>query len=332
MEIKMREAYIFDAVRTPRGLGKKKGSLYEVAPIELLMTVFKAMEQRNHLDTSQVEDVVLGCVTPIGEQGADIARIAALYAGWDVKVPGVTLNRFCASGLETCNLCAAKIIAGIEDLVVAGGVESMSRVPMGTDGGAWYQDPRVNSALAFIPQGVSADLIATLEGFTREDVDRFALRSHQKAAHAAREGYFKKSMIPVKDINGIVILDHDELIRADASLEAMAGLKPSFAVPGQMGFDDTALKKYPKLEKINHVHHAGNSSGIVDGAALFLIGSKEKGEELGLKPRAKFKSMAVVGEEPTIMLTGPIPATRKALQKAGMTTFLKSMKRLHRSF
>lgn len=314
----MRDAYIFDAVRTPRGLGKKKGLLYEVAPIELLMTVFKALEQRNNLDTSQVEDVVLGCVTPIGEQGADIARIAALYAGWDVKVAGVTLNRFCASGLEACNLCAAKIIAGIEDLVVAGGVESMSRVPMGSDGGAWFQDPRVNTALAFIPQGVSADLIATLEGFSREDVDRFALRSHQKASHAAREGYFKKSMISVKDINGIVILDHDELIRADASLEAMAALKPSFAVPGQMGFDDTALKKYPKLEKINHVHHAGNSSGIVDGAALLLIGSKEKGEALGLKPRAKFKSMAVIGEEPTIMLTGPIPATRKVLKKAGM--------------
>jgi acetyl-CoA C-acetyltransferase len=315
----MRDAYIFDAVRTPRGLGKKKGRLYEVSPIELLMTVFKALEERNHLDTSQVEDVVLGCVTPIGEQGADIARIAALYAGWDVNVAGVTLNRFCASGLEACNLCAAKIIAGLEDLVVAGGVESMSRVPMGSDGGAWYQDPRVNTALGFIPQGVSADLIATLEGFTREDVDRFALRSHQKAALAAREGYFKESMIPVTDINGIVILDHDELIRADASLEAMAGLQPSFAVPGQMGFDDTALKKYPQLEKINHVHHAGNSSGIVDGAALLLIGSKEKGAALGLKPRAKFKSMAVTGEEPTIMLTGPIPATRKALQKAGMT-------------
>lgn len=315
----MGDAYIFDAVRTPRGLGKKTGRLYEVSPIELLVTVFKALEKRNHLDTSQVEDVVLGCVTPLGEQGADIARIAALYAGWDVKVAGVTLNRFCASGLEACNLCAAKIMAGFEDLVVAGGVESMSRVPMGSDGGAWYQDPRVNTALGFIPQGVSADLIATLEGFTREDVDRFALRSHQKAALAAREGYFKASMIPVTDINGIAILDHDELIRADASLEAMAGLKPSFAVPGQMGFDDTALKKYPQLEKINHVHHAGNSSGIVDGAALLLIGSKKKGAALGLKPRAKFKSMAVTGEEPTIMLTGPVPATRKALQKAGMT-------------
>ncbi|UCD90912.1 MAG: acetyl-CoA C-acetyltransferase [Desulfobacterales bacterium] len=315
----MRDAYIFDAVRTPRGLGKTKGSLYEVSPIELLMTVFKSLKERNHLDTSHVEDVVLGCVTPVGEQGANIARIAALYAGWDVKVAGVTLNRFCASGLEACHLCAAKIMAGIEDLVVAGGVESMSRVPMGSDGGAWYQDPKVNNAISFIPQGVAADLIATLEGFTREDVDRFALISHQKAAHATREGYFNKSMIPVKDMNGIVILDHDELIRDDASLAAMADLNPSFAVPGQMGFDDTALRKYPWLEKINHVHHAGNSSGIVDGAALFLIGSKEKGRMLGLKPRAKFKSMAVIGEEPTIMLTGPIPATKKALKKANMT-------------
>ena len=315
----MRDAYIFDAVRTPRGLGKKKGSLYEVPPVELLVTVFKALEERNNLDTSQIEDVVLGCVTPVGEQGADIARIAALYAGWDVKVAGVTLNRFCASGLEACNLCAAKIMAGLEDLVVAGGIESMSRVPMGSDGGAWYQDPRVNNALSFIPQGVSADLIATIEGFTREDVDRFALRSHQKAANATKKGYFEKSIKPVKDINGIVILDHDELIREDASMEAMSGLNPSFVIPGQMGFDDTAMKKYPKLEKINHVHHAGNSSGIVDGAALLLIGSKEKGKELGLRPRAKFKSFAVIGEEPTIMLTGPIPATKKALKKAGMT-------------
>jgi len=315
----MRDAYIFDAVRTPRGLGKKKGSLYEVSPIELLMTVFKALEERNRLDTSQIEDVILGCATPIGEQGADIARIAALYAGWGVKIAGVTLNRFCASGLEACNLCAVKIMAGIEDLVVAGGVESMSRVPMGSDGGAWYQDPKVNNAISFIPQGISADLIATLEGFTREDVDQFALMSHQKAAHATREGYFKHSMIPVRDINGIILLGYDELIREDASLEAMAGLNPSFVIPGQMGFDDTALRKYPKLEKINHVHHAGNSSGIVDGAAVLLIGSEEKGKELGLKPRAKFKSMAVVGEEPTIMLTGPIPASRKALKKAGMT-------------
>ncbi len=227
----MRDAYIFDAVRTPRGLGKKKGSLYEVPPIELLITVFKALEERNHLDTSQIEDVVLGCVTPVGEQGADIARIAALYAGWDVKVAGVTLNRFCASGLEACNLCAAKIMAGLEDLVVAGGVESMSRVPMGSDGGAWYQDPRVNNALSFIPQGVSADLIATLEGFTRKDVDRFALMSHQKAANATTRGYFRKSIIPVKDINGIVILDHDELIREDASMEAMSSLNPSFVIP-----------------------------------------------------------------------------------------------------
>lgn len=315
----MKDAYIFDAVRTPRGLGKKKGALYEVSPIELLVTVFQAIEERNHLDTSQIEDVILGCVTPIGEQGADIARIAALYAGWDIKVAGVTLNRFCASGLEACNLCAAKVMAGLEDLVVAGGVESMSRVPMGTDGGAWYQDPNVNNALSFIPQGVSADLIATLEGFTREDVDRFALRSHQKAAYAKKEGYFKKSMIPVRDINGTVILDHDELIREDASMDALAGLKPSFDIPGKMGFDDTALRKYPMLEKINHVHHAGNSSGIVDGASLLLIGNKEKGNALGLKPRAKFKSMAVIGEEPTIMLTGPIPATKKALKKAGMT-------------
>lgn len=314
----MRDALIFDAVRTPRGIGKHKGSLHEVTPLQLLRTVFVALQNRNQLDTSQVEDVVLGCVTPVREQGADIARTAVLYSGWDTRVAGVTLNRFCGSGLEACNLCAMKIQSGAEDLVVAGGVESMSRVPMMSDGGAWFMDPTANHELAFIPQGISADLIATLEGFSRTDVDQFAVNSHQKAAHAAKNGHFNQSIIPVNDINGNLLLDHDELVRPETNLESLGNLRPSFAKPGQVGFDDTALRKYNHVEHINHVHHAGNSSGIVDGAGLLLIGSEEKGREMGLKPRARVKAMAVVGDEPTIMLTGPVPASWKVLQKAGM--------------
>ncbi|MCQ4322241.1 acetyl-CoA C-acetyltransferase [Stutzerimonas stutzeri] len=314
----MTEAMIFDAVRSPRGKGKNDGALHELSPVQLLRNLFDALRERNDLDTSHVDDVVLGCVTPVGEQGADIARTAVLYSGWDERVAGVTQSRFCASGLESVNLAAQKVRSGWEDLVVAGGVESMSRWPMGTDGGAWAMDPRVNSALGFAPQGIGADLIATLEGFSREDVDAFAVRSHQRAAQARAQGRFARSIVPAHDINGLSVLDHDETVRPDTTLQTLAGLKPSFAQMGAMGFDATAMAKYTTVEEINHVHHAGNSSGIVDGAALVLVGSEEKGRALGLKPRARIVSTAVIGAEPTIMLTGPGPASRKALQKAGM--------------
>ncbi|AMP16108.1 acetyl-CoA C-acetyltransferase [Collimonas pratensis] len=315
----MTDAYIFDSVRTPRGKGKKDGSLHQVTPVNLLAQLLHALEQRNHLDTSQVDDVVLGCVTPVGEQGADIARTAVLYAGWDQSVAGVTQSRFCASGLESVNLAAMKVMSGQEQLVVAGGVESMSRWAMGSDGGAWFMDPRVNQSTGFAPQGIGADLIATLENFSRSDVDNFALQSQKKAAHARAEGYFKKSLVPVTDLNGLVVLDHDEYIRAQTTIDNLAGLNPAFEQIGQMGFDATALRKYTTVEKINHVHHAGNSSGIVDGAALVLVGSKEMGEKLGLKPRARIVATAVTGSEPTIMLTGIAPAARKALAKAKMS-------------
>ena len=315
----MREAYVYDAVRTPRGKGKKDGSLHEVTPVHLLANLLWALRDRNQLDTAQVDDVVLGCVTPVGEQGADIARTAVLYAGWDQSVPGVTQSRFCASGLESVNLAAMKVLSGQEDLVVAGGVESMSRWPMGMDGGAMAMDPRVNHAMGFAPQGIGADLIATLEGFSRTDVDTYAAQSQRRAAAAQADGRFERGIVPVKDINGVTVLDRDETIRGDTTPESLSALKPSFASMGQMGFDATALRKYPTVEQINHVHHAGNSSGIVDGSALVLVGSKEKGEELGLKPRAKIRSVAVTGSEPTIMLTGPGPASHKALKKAGMS-------------
>lgn len=314
----MAEAYIFDAVRTPRGKGKKDGSLHEVTPIHLLKTLFDALKSRNHLDTSLVDDVVLGCVTPVGEQGADIARIAVLYAGWAESVAGVTQSRFCASGLESVNIAAMKVMSGQEDLVVAGGIESMSRWAMGSDGGAMVMDPRVNGGIDFVPQGIGADLIASLEDFSRADVDNFASRSHQRAAAAQAAGYFNKTRIAVKDINGLTVLDHDETIRPATTAETLASLKPSFEQMGQMGFNATALRKYTTVEKINHVHHAGNSSGIVDGAALMLIGSKEAGIKMGLKPRAKIKTCQVIGSEPTIMLTGIGPASKKALKKVGM--------------
>lgn len=315
----MTEAYIYDAVRTPRGKGKKDGRLHQVTPVHLLGNLLHALQQRNQLDTALVDDVVLGCVTPVGEQGADIARTAVLYAGWDQSVPGVTQSRFCASGLESINLAAMKVMSGQENLVVAGGVESMSRWAMGSDGGAWFMDPRVNQMTGFAPQGIGADLIATLEGFTREDVDRFAVQSQQRAARARAEGRFAKSLVPVKDLNGMVVLDHDETIRPDTTLDTLGALKPSFEQMGQMGFDATALRKYTTVERIHHVHHAGNSSGIVDGAALTLIGSRAIGERLGIKPRARIVATAVTGSEPTIMLTGIAPASRKALAKAGMT-------------
>ncbi len=313
------EAYIFDAIRTPRGKGKKSGALYEVSPIDLIVTLMREIEARSNLDTSQVDDVVLGCVTPIGEQGADIARTAAIYAGWHVDTPGMQINRFCASGLETVNVAAMKVRSGWEDFVVAGGVESMSRVPMASDGGAWFMDPRVNNATHFVPQGISADLVATIEGFSREDVDRFALQSQKRAAYAREQGYFDRSLVPVKDASGLTILAEDEFIRPDTTMEGLGSLNPAFAMMGEMGFDAVAQQRYPEVERINHVHTAGNSSGIVDGAALALVGSKEKGEALGLKPRARIRAAALVGTEPTIMLVGPAPASKKALKQAGMT-------------
>ena len=315
----MTEAYIFDAVRTPRGKGKKDGALYSVKPVDLVVGLLKALETRNRLDTAQVDDVVLGCVTPVGDQGADIAKTAVLAADWAECVAGVQLNRFCASGLEAVNMGAMKVRSGFEDLVVVGGVESMSRIPMGSDGGAWAMDPATNMHTNFVPQGVGADLIATLEGLTRSDVDAFAQRSQQKAARASADGSFAKSLIPVTDQNGIVLLDRDEFIRGDSTLEGLGKLKPSFEMMGQMGFDATALRKYSHVERIEHVHTPGNSSGIVDGAALMLIGSEAKGKELGLKPRARIVATAVTSTDPTIMLTGPAPATRKALAKAGLS-------------
>jgi len=314
----MTEAFIYDHVRTPRGKGKKDGSLHQATPVWLLRGLLRSLQQRLDLDTSLVDDVVLGCVTPVGEQGADIARTAVLDAGWAESVAGVTLSRFCASGLEAVNLAAAKVASGFEDLVVAGGIESMSRWAMGSDGGAWFMDPRVNQGIGFIPQGVSADLIATLEGFSRHDLDSYALQSHQRAAAARAAGHFGRSVVPVHDIAGLPMLAEDETIRANATLEAMSKLEPSFAAMGAMGFDATALRKYTTVEKITHVHHAGNASGIVDGAALMLLGSREAGERAGLRARARIRSVAVVGSEPTIMLTGPTPACRKALSKAGL--------------
>jgi acetyl-CoA C-acetyltransferase len=314
----MTDALIYDHVRTPRGKGKKDGGLHQATPVWLLRGLLQSLQQRLDLDTALVDDVVLGCVTPVGEQGADIARTAVLDAGWAESVAGVTLSRFCASGLEAVNLAAAKVASGFEDMVVAGGIESMSRWTMGSDGGAWFMDPRINQGIAFIPQGISADLIATLEGFSRHDLDSYALQSHQRAAAARAAGHFKKSIVPVHDIAGLTMLAEDETIRANATLEAMAKLEPSFAAMGAMGFDATALRKYTTVEKITHVHHAGNASGIVDGAALMLIGSRDAGQRAGLRARAKIRSVAVIGSEPTIMLTGPTPACRKALAKAGL--------------
>lgn len=312
------EAYIFDAIRTPRGRGKTNGALHEVKPITLLADLLISLQQRNQFDTAAVDDIVMGCVTAVGDQGAVIAKTAALAAGWDNDVAGVVLNRFCASGLEAVNTAAMKVRSGWEHLVVAGGVESMSRVPMGSDGGAWAMDPETNIATGFMPQGIGADLIATLGGFSREDVDAFAMRSHQKAAAAWQKSAFQKSIIPVKDRNGLTILDHDELIRPDSTVETLGKLKPSFKAMGEMGFDNVAKQAYPQVEFINHIHSPGNSSGIVDGAAAVLIGSESAGKQFNMKPRARIVATAVVGAEPTIMLTGPGPAARKALKVAGM--------------
>ena len=315
----MSEAYIIDAIRTPRGKGKKDGALHEVKPISLLTTLLNELQQRHHLDTAQVDDIVLGCVTPVGDQGADIAKTAAIAAGWDNDVAGVQINRFCASGLEAVNLAAQKVRSGWEDLVVAGGVESMSRVAMGSDGGPWALDPETNMACDFIPQGIGADLIASIDGYSRADVDQFAEQSQKKAAAAQAQGYFNKSIIPVKDKAGVVILEQDEFIKPNTTAEALSTLNPSFAMMGQVGFDAIALQKYPEVGSIQHVHHAGNSSGIVDGAAVVLVASEQAVQQHNLKPRAKILATALVGADPTIMLTGPAPAARKALAKAGLT-------------
>jgi acetyl-CoA C-acetyltransferase len=315
------EAYIYDAIRTPRGKGKKDGSLHTIKPVDLVVGLIDALAERNGQAIKQMaDDVVLGCVTPVGDQGADIAKTAALAAGMADTVAGVQLNRFCASGLEAVNLAAMKVRSGFEDLVIAGGVESMSRLSMGSDGGAWAMDPATSLKTGFVPQGIGADLIATLEGFSRTDIDSFALQSQQRAAAAQANGYFDKSVVPVKDMNGLTVLAKDEFIRANATLDGLGALQPSFMMMGEMGgFNAVALQKYHWVESITHVHTAGNSSGIVDGAALMLIGNKQAGEKLGIKPRARFLATAVSGADATIMLTGPAPAAHKALAKAGLT-------------
>ena len=315
----MTEAYVYDAIRTPRGKGKKDGSLFEVKPVNLLAGLLTELQQRNGFDTAAVDDVVMGIVSPIGDQGSVLPKVAALKAGWDVRCAGLQINRFCASGLEAVNLAAQKVRSGWEDLVVAGGVESMSRVPIGSDGGAWAMDPETNSATAFVPQGIGADLIATLEGFSRQDVDRFALTSQQRASAAQSAGHFARSVVPVRDALGQVILAQDEFIKPHSTLEGLASLKPAFEQMGSMGFDQVALTRYPQVERIHHVHHAGNSSGIVDGATALLLGSEAAGRSHGLTPRARIVAVALSGADPTIMLTGPMSATRKVLAKAGMT-------------
>jgi acetyl-CoA C-acetyltransferase len=322
MAASAQEAFVYDHLRTPRGKGKAAGSLHEVKPVDLVVGLIDELRERNpSLDIDRIDDVVLGVVSPIGDQGGDIAKTAALAAGLPDTTAGVQLNRFCASGLEAVNQAASRVRGGFEQLILAGGVESMSRVPMGSDGGAWASDPATAIKTGFVPQGIGADLIATLEGWTRDDVDAFAAESHHRAAKAWANGYFEKSVVAVKDLNGLTVLDHDELIRPDTTPEGLAGLKPSFAQLGaDAGFDDVALEKYHWVEKIDHVHHAGNSSGIVDGSALVAIGNEQVGTDFGLTPRARIISAAVSGADPTIMLTGPAPAARKALAIAGLET------------
>ncbi len=315
------EAFIYDAVRSPRGRGKRDGALHEITPIELITQILRAVPDRTGIDTADVDDVILGCVTPVGEQGMDIARAAALNAGYDEQVPGVQVNRFCASGLEAVNMAAAKVASGEARFAIGGGIESMSRIPMASDGGAWAGDPAVSYATHFVPQGISADLIATKFGFSREDCDAYAIESQQRAKRAWDEGRFARSILPIRDVIGEVILDHDEHMRPDATVESLATLTPSFAAMGEQmpGFDVSALLRYPEVERINHVHHAGNSSGIVDGAAAVLVGGREIGEKYGLKPRARIRQAGSIGSEPTIMLTGPESIARKLLDRAGMT-------------
>jgi acetyl-CoA C-acetyltransferase len=315
----MTDAYILDHVRTPRGRGKPDGSLHAITPIQLLTQVLEALRDRNGLDTSLVDDVVIGCVAPVGEQGANIARVAALNAHYDQCVPGKQINRFCASGLEAVNTAAALVMSGQADLVIAGGVESMSRIPMGSDGGAMATDPQVAWDTYFVPQGISADLIATIHGISREDCDRYAAESQRRAAAAWQNGWFSGSVVPVRDRLGRVVLARDEHLRPDTTVESLAGLRAAFEVPGQQaGFDAVAIQRYPEVEAIHHVHTGGNSSGIVDGAAVVLVASKQMAEHLGLATRARIRAFASVGSEPTIMLTGPAPSAQRALEKAKM--------------
>jgi len=314
------EAYVYDAVRSPRGKGKPDGALHEITPIDLVSQVLRAVPERTGIDTADIDDVILGCVTPVGEQGADIARVAALNADYDETVPGVQINRFCASGLEAVNMAAAKVVSGEADFAVGGGIESMSRIPMASDGGAWATDPAVAYKTYFAPQGIGADLIATLFGFSRADCDAYAVESQKRAKRAWDEGRFARSILPIRDVIGEVVLDHDEHMRPEADMQSLGALKPSFAAMGEQmpGFDAIALLKYPQVEKIDHVHHAGNSSGIVDGAAAVLIGNKAMGEKYGLKPRARIRAAASIGSEPMIMLTGPESVATKLLARAGM--------------
>src|SRR6188474_641231 len=317
----MAEAYVYDAVRTPRGRGKKDGSLHEVPAVRLGAKVLEALRDRNELDTSGVDDIIFGCVDPVGEAGSVIPRAAAFEAGYDNKAPGMQISRFCASGLDAINFGAAKIAQGSDDIVIAGGVESMSRVGMGMSGGAWFMDPSVGLPGWFVPQGISADLIATKYGFSRDDVDAYAVESQKRAAKSWEDGRFKDSVVPVKDVNGITLLDKDEHMRPTTTMQTLGQLNPSFVQMGEMaGFDAVAVQRYPEIERINHVHTPGNSSGIVDGAAAVLIGSRKAGKRAGLKPRARIKGFANIGSEPSIMLTGPVPVTEKVLKKAGMKT------------
>ena len=317
----MIEAYIFDAIRTPRGVGKKTGSLHQISPIKLASKTLRKVKERNALDTKLIDDVILGCVHPVFEQGSDIARVAVLDADFDQSVPGTQVDRFCASGLEACNIAAAQVMSGQSDLTIGGGVESMSRVSMGSAGGAWMTDPSVSFKTYFVPQGISADLLATEYNYSRDEVDFYAVESQKKADQAWKNKFFKNSIFSIFDQNGDLLLDHDELIRGNTTMQTLGSLIPSFEDIGKsVGFDDIALMKYPHNKKINHVHHAGNSSGIVDGAAAVLIGNKEAGRMLGLKPRAKIKAFTSVGTEPTIMLTGPEYATKKVLKKAKMSS------------
>ena len=313
-------AYIYDAIRTPRSKGKQDGSLHEVKPIDLGAGLLKALQIRNSLDTSYVDDVVLGCVSPVGEQGSDIAKMIVQNADWDESVAGVQLNRFCASGLEAINTAAAKVVAGWDRLVVAGGIECMSRVPMGSDGGPMGMDAAFAIKESFVPQGIGADTIATLDGYSREDVDAYALSSQQRAAHAQQQGWFDTAVVPVKDANGEIILERDDFIKGDSTMQGLGGLHASFEKMGAYGFDDIMLKKYPQLERINHVHTPGNSSGIVDGASAVLVGSEQAGKDLSMKPRAKVVAASILANDPIIMLTGPGPAAQKALATAGMTS------------
>jgi acetyl-CoA C-acetyltransferase len=317
----MTDVFVYDHVRTPRGKGKADGSLHEVTAVELAATALRAIKARSGLDTARlVDDVVFGCVDPVGEAGGDITRIAALKAGYGDEVPGIQINRFCASGLDAVNFAAAQVMAGQHDMVVGGGVESMSRIGMGAAGGAWPVDPSVAVPTYFMPQGVSADLIATKYGFSRDDVDAYAVESQKRAARSWEEGRFKKSVVPVKDINGITILDHDEHMRPSTTMQSLASLNPSFVMMGEAGgFDAVAVQAHPDIEGVTHVHHAGNSSGIVDGAAAVLMGNAEAGKAAGLKPRARIRAFANIGSEPAIMLTGPIDVTKKLLKKAGIS-------------